>query len=169
MRGAPDIEALRQMDQVDLAIEYAERCVAIVALYLNSLFPDTLPHNPVPCGAPAPRDVCRLFQAVGTSAGTHFRKNPKPSYRAQPKPVQRKRNRIQERPGVLNAQDRRLAAFNDMGRTLDRRGRIHWNNLADHQVIKEHLDGSQVLLDRLRRAWVLFDAGRDVHRRDENA
>jgi hypothetical protein len=35
MRGAPDIEALRQMNQVDLAIEYAERCVAIVALYLN--------------------------------------------------------------------------------------------------------------------------------------
>jgi len=27
----------------------------------------------------------------------------------------------------------------------------------------EHLDGGQVLLDRLRRAWVLFDVGRDVH------
>jgi hypothetical protein len=54
-----------------------------------------------------------------------------------------------------------------MGRTLDRRGRVHWNDLAHHQVIKEHLDGGQVLLDRLWRAWVLFDIGRDVHRRDE--
>jgi hypothetical protein len=25
----------------------------------------------------------------------------------------------------------------------------------------------QVLLDRLGRSWVLFDVGRDVHRRDE--
>ena len=54
-----------------------------------------------------------------------------------------------------------------MGRALDRRGRIGRNDLADHQVIKEHLDGGQVLLDRLRRAWVLFDIGRDVHRRDQ--
>jgi hypothetical protein len=32
-----------------------------------------------------------------------------------------------------------------------RRGRVHWNNLADDQVIKEHLDGGQMLLDRLRQ------------------
>ena len=50
---------------------------------------------------------------------------------------------------------------------FDRRCRVHWNDLADHQVIKEHLNGGQVLLDRLRRAWVLLDIGRDVHRRDE--
>jgi hypothetical protein len=30
MNDAPDIEALRQMEQMDLAIEYAERCVAVV-------------------------------------------------------------------------------------------------------------------------------------------
>jgi hypothetical protein len=60
------------------------------------------------------------------------------------------RNGIQERPGILNAQERRFAAFDDMGRTLDRRGRVRWNNLADHQVIKEHLNSGQVLLDRLR-------------------
>jgi hypothetical protein len=28
--------------------------------------------------------------------------------------------------------------------------------LADHQVIKEHLDGGQVLLDRLRRTGMLL-------------
>ena len=50
-----------------------------------------------------------------------------------------------------------------MGRTFDRCGRVYWNDLADHQVIKEHLDGGQVLLDRLRRSWVLFDIGRNVH------
>ena len=54
-----------------------------------------------------------------------------------------------------------------MGRTLDRRDGVHWNNLADDQVIKEHLDGGQVLLDRLRRAGMFFDIGRDVHRRDQ--
>jgi hypothetical protein len=54
-----------------------------------------------------------------------------------------------------------------MGRTFDRRRRVHWNDLAHHQVIKEHLNSGQVLLDRLRRAWVLFDIGRDVHRRDQ--
>ena len=54
-----------------------------------------------------------------------------------------------------------------MGRAFDRRGRIYWNDLADHQVIKEHFDGGQVLLDRLRRTRVLFDIGRDMHRRDE--
>src|SRR5580692_7218483 len=53
----------------------------------SPLSPDTRPRNPGPCGAPAPRDVCRLFQAVETSAGAHFRKNPKP----QPKPSQKKR------------------------------------------------------------------------------
>lgn len=31
MRGAPDIETLRQMEQPDLAIEYAERCAAMAA------------------------------------------------------------------------------------------------------------------------------------------
>jgi hypothetical protein len=30
MKDAPDIEALRHMDQADLAIEYAERCAAVV-------------------------------------------------------------------------------------------------------------------------------------------
>src|SRR4029077_7523566 len=30
MKDAPDIEALRKMEQMDLAIEYAERCVAVV-------------------------------------------------------------------------------------------------------------------------------------------
>jgi hypothetical protein len=30
MRDAPDIERLRQMEQMDLAIEHAERCVAAV-------------------------------------------------------------------------------------------------------------------------------------------
>jgi hypothetical protein len=30
MQYAPDIEALRQLEQTDLAIEYAERCVAVV-------------------------------------------------------------------------------------------------------------------------------------------
>jgi hypothetical protein len=30
MKDAPDIEALRQMEQADLAIEYAERCAAVV-------------------------------------------------------------------------------------------------------------------------------------------
>src|ERR1700730_7813274 len=54
-----------------------------------------------------------------------------------------------------------------MGRTLDRRGRISGNDLADHQVIKKHFDGGQVLLDRLWRTGMLFDVGRDVHRRDE--
>jgi hypothetical protein len=54
-----------------------------------------------------------------------------------------------------------------MGRTLDRCGWVHRNDLAHHQVIKEHFDGGQVLLDRLRRAWVLFDIGRDVHGSDE--
>jgi hypothetical protein len=54
-----------------------------------------------------------------------------------------------------------------MSRTFDRRGRIDRNNLVNHQVIKEHLDGGQVLLDRLRRTRMLFDIGRDVHRRDE--
>ena len=34
--------------------------------------------------------------------------------------------------------------------------------------VQPHLDGGQVLLDRLRRAWMLFDVGRDVHRRDES-
>ena len=77
------------------------------------------------------------------------------------------RNGSKERPNILNAQDRRFAAFDDMGWTLDRRGRIGRNDLAHHQVIKEHLDSGQVLLDRLRRARVLFDIGRDVHRRDE--
>jgi hypothetical protein len=48
-------------------------------------------------------------------------------------------------------------------RTLDRRSRIGRNDLAHHQVIEEHLNGGQVLLDRLRRPWVLFDIGRDVH------
>ena len=70
-------------------------------------------------------------------------------------------DRIQERPGVLNAQDRRFAALYDMGRTFDRRGRIGRNDLAHHQVIKEHFDGGQVLFDRLRRTRVLFDVGRD--------
>ena len=37
-------------------------------------------------------------------------------------------------------------------------------NLADHQVIEQHLYGGQVLLDRLRRTWVLLDIGRDEHR-----
>ena len=50
-----------------------------------------------------------------------------------------------------------------MGRTFDWRCRIYRNDLADHQVIKEHLDAGQVLLDRLRRAWMMFDVGRDVH------
>jgi hypothetical protein len=50
-----------------------------------------------------------------------------------------------------------------MGRTLDRRGRIGRNDLAYHQVIKEHLDGGQVLLDRLRRIGMFFDIGRYVH------
>src|SRR5260370_38337965 len=50
-----------------------------------------------------------------------------------------------------------------MGRTFDRRGRVYWNDLADHQVIKEHLDAGQVLLDRLRRTWMTFDIGSDVH------
>jgi hypothetical protein len=29
MKDAPDIEALHQMEQADLAIEYAERCAAV--------------------------------------------------------------------------------------------------------------------------------------------
>ena len=44
-----------------------------------------------------------------------------------------------------------------MGRTFDRRRRIRRNDLADYQVIKEHFDGGQVLLNRLRRTRVLFD------------
>jgi hypothetical protein len=38
-----------------------------------------------------------------------------------------------------------------MGWTFDRRGRIGRNDLADHQMIKEHFDGGQALLNRLRR------------------
>jgi len=60
-----------------------------------------------------------------------------------------------------------LPRFDDMGRTFDRRCRVSRNDLADYQVIKEHLYGGQMLLDRLRRTRVLFDVGRDVHRRDE--
>ena len=41
------------------------------------------------------------------------------------------------------------------------------NDLADHQVIKEHFDGGQVLLNRRGRARMLFDISRDVHRRDQ--
>ena len=61
----------------------------------------------------------------------------------------------------------RFAASSDMGWTFDRRGRIGRNDLADHQKIKEHLDGGQVLLDRLRRTGMLFDLSRETHRRDE--
>jgi len=46
-------------------------------------------------------------------------------------------------------------------------GLVSRNDLADHQVVKEHFDGCQVLLGRLRRTRVLFDIGRNVHRRDE--
>ena len=35
-----------------------------------------------------------------------------------------------------------------MGRAFHRRRRVSRNNLADHQVIKEHFDSRQVLLDR---------------------
>ena len=35
-----------------------------------------------------------------------------------------------------------------MGRAFDQRRRVSRNNLADHQVIKEHFNSRQVLLDR---------------------
>jgi hypothetical protein len=37
---------------------------------------------------------------------------------------------------------------------------------AHHQIIKEHLNRCQVLLDRLRRTGMFFDIGCDVHRRN---
>lgn len=43
-----------------------------------------------------------------------------------------------------------------------KKGRIRFP-LADHQIIKEHLDGSQVLLDRLRRAGMFLHIGRNKH------
>jgi hypothetical protein len=55
-------------------------------------------------------------------------------------------NGIQQLPGVLNTQDRGLAALDDVGRTLDRRRGVGWHELADHHIVKEHLDGGQVLL-----------------------
>lgn len=36
MKDAPDIEALRKMEQMDLAIEYAERCLAVVPGWRNT-------------------------------------------------------------------------------------------------------------------------------------
>jgi hypothetical protein len=54
-----------------------------------------------------------------------------------------------------------------MSGALDRRDRIGTNDLTDDQVIKEHFDGGQMLFDRLRRACVLFDVSRDVHRCDQ--
>jgi hypothetical protein len=54
-----------------------------------------------------------------------------------------------------------------MSGALDRRDRSGTNDLTDDQVIKEHFDGGQMLFDRLRRACVLFDVSRDVHRCDQ--
>ena len=40
MKDAADIEVLRQMEQIDLAIEYAERCLSVVPnLPKNQLIP----------------------------------------------------------------------------------------------------------------------------------
>jgi hypothetical protein len=39
--------------------------------------------------------------------------------------------------------------------------------MPDHQIIKEHFDRGQMLLDRLRRTGMLFDIGRHVHRGDQ--
>jgi hypothetical protein len=36
------------------------------------------------------------------------------------------------------------------------------NDLADYEVIKEHFNGRQVLLDRLRRILMLFNPGRET-------
>jgi hypothetical protein len=39
--------------------------------------------------------------------------------------------------------------------------------LADQEIVKEHFDGSQVLLDRLGRTGMLFNIGGHVHRGDQ--
>src|SRR5262249_9605493 len=60
-------------------------------------------------------------------------------------------------------QDRSLTTLDDVRRAFDRRRRLSWHDLADHQIIKEHLDGGQVLLDRLRRAGLFLYKGRNKH------
>ena len=67
----------------------------------------------------------------------------------------RSRNSAIESPGMLSSNSPplrrrhgRLAGLDDVLRAPDRSGGVHGHDLADHEPIKEHPQGREVLLDR---------------------
>jgi hypothetical protein len=65
-------------------------------------------------------------------------------------------DRIEELPRLVRRQHRRLAFLRRVLRTPHARRRIVRDDLADHQIIEEHSERRQMLLDRPRMA-VLFE------------
>jgi len=69
-------------------------------------------------------------------------------------------NGIKKHPGFLGGEYRRLAFLDDVTWATDGVCGIEGDHLTDDQVVKEHPDRGQVLLDRRRRAWMCLDVGR---------
>jgi len=62
------------------------------------------------------------------------------------------------------AQDGGLATFGGVLGAADGGGRVHAEDAVDDQVVAEHANRGEVLLDGGCRTRVLFDVGRDDHR-----
>jgi len=66
------------------------------------------------------------------------------------------RNAVEQLAGLLGGKHGRLAFFDDVFGTAHGVGRIHVDDVADHQPVEQHAERGQVLLNRGRRKWFLL-------------
>jgi hypothetical protein len=75
-------------------------------------------------------------------------------------------DRLEQRAHFVRDERRRLSRPDAVPRPLDGRRRVIRQDLADHQIVEQHADRRQVLLDGRRCRRVLLDIGRDHDRLD---
>ena len=75
---------------------------------------------------------------------------------------------VQQRPRLVEAQDRRLAALDDMLRPAHGSGGIERQHAAGRETVEQVADRGQMTLDRRRRMALAepLDIGGDLNRRD---
>ena len=75
---------------------------------------------------------------------------------------------VEDGPGLLGGEDRRLSGLDDVLGAPDRARGVEGQDLADDEPVEEHPERREVLLDarRRERGRELLDVGRDDHRLD---
>jgi hypothetical protein len=65
------------------------------------------------------------------------------------------RDAVQKRPGLVGGEDRRLALFDDIFWAAHGMGRIDVNYMPGDELVQQHAERGQVLLDGRRRHLAL--------------